>query len=142
MFPKFLYHADHDAFVRTSQTEYPIRISTQEELDALEPGWCEDPVEAANFATPRLADGESQRLADLAAQRALARAEEVRLAAEQEAERKKYYAEQEAKDLEARIEAEKAKAIADAPTVEVKSTTQDAVARAMAASRSAGGDSK
>jgi len=52
-FPVTLYHKDTDAFVRSQHSEYPIVVQTQEDFDALEPGWCEDPVEAAEFGKPK-----------------------------------------------------------------------------------------
>lgn len=49
-FPKYFYHKDLDAFYRAGGAAYPLAIHSQEDEDALEPGWCENPVDAANFA--------------------------------------------------------------------------------------------
>lgn len=48
-FPARLYHALTEAHLRSGHAEYPIVITSQEDLDALEFGWCEDPVEAAEY---------------------------------------------------------------------------------------------
>jgi hypothetical protein len=49
MYPIKMYHRDHEAFVRSGREQYPIVVHNQEEADALEPGWCADPVAAAEW---------------------------------------------------------------------------------------------
>lgn len=49
--PVRLYHRDVEAHTRSQHPEYPIIVHTEEEVNALEPGWCEDPIDAAQFGS-------------------------------------------------------------------------------------------
>ena len=48
-YPVKMYHRDTEAHVRSGHSEYPIIVHSEEDHAALEPGWCADPVEAAEW---------------------------------------------------------------------------------------------
>ena len=52
-FPCRLYHKDEAVHKASGYPMYPITVQSKEEYDGLAPGWCEDPVDAANFGTEK-----------------------------------------------------------------------------------------
>jgi hypothetical protein len=52
-FPCRLYHKDEHVHRASGYPMYPIVVQSEEEFNGLAPGWCEDPVDAANFGTEK-----------------------------------------------------------------------------------------